>query len=146
MSINQEEKMLEYIVGSLVLWEIYRLFNVDNIISVKKFLGLTKEKREDVKTNNPDFYRKSEQLTFFGMLAAVTYLSLLVYSLFAGLALLFWTVAIILIFRLIMNALRKAFHQSPAQQIMSLKTRLYCDAGVSLFLLTRILLLILGVF
>ena len=140
--------MVEFIIGFLILWEIYRLFNVDNAIAVKKYLSVPKPEREKLKIENPLFERKAGQFVSFSMLAGVSYVLLLIYSMFfSSLTPLFWSIGILLVYRFVMNAVRDAFakHQSPEQNAFTLKSRLYFDAAVAITLMSLVLLPMLGV-
>lgn len=136
------QNMIEYIIGVLILWEIYRIFNVDNAIAVKQYIVLPKERRNKLKIENPDFERKAGQFTLFSMTAAIAYISLL----FFAPPFVFWTVAIILVYRLIMNWTRTRFEKlQTSQNLKTSQFRMYADCFVAISLMTRLLLILLGV-
>ena len=140
--------MIEIAMLVLLIWELYRLSNVDNLVTVSKYLTLTKEQQKKVMEDNPIFRMSASKFLSTSLLIGLTYIVLGAYfyisSHAGGLA----SIVTILFFRLVMFYFTKSgIKQHPENENGIRKTRYYLDIAISSTILAYLLYWILtGVF
>ena len=140
--------MIEFVVAVLLIWELYRLFNVDNLVTVTKYLALTKEKQKKVMQDNPDFRRHAGNFLSIALFTGIAYIVMLGYFYFESHGGGLISIVIILTVRIIMNVMSRAGIKSqPENKENILKVKFYIDIIVASTILSSLLYwLLTGVF